>query len=274
MRRPSRWRRAALALSRLKRVEALPVLSKLALDTAAQEADRLRAIEALGHVGTKGALDPLVELLSDVRLRAKVAEAIAQVGGRRAANALVPVLSEERYQPNRTALARALVTLRDPRVVPLIERFLGMETGIPEGVRILLDSKALDAPGARGARIAHPRVRAGSWQCEGDLCVPGEGAQLVLPPRPGSAPVRITFLLSKAEPGAKLWVDDTALTVRAAEEELAILRPSARDAGRLNVRIEGKGALVAVATARVTAEIPAPPPEPWDGGTPAEKPTP
>jgi HEAT repeat protein len=265
--------RAALALARLERVEALPVLSSLALDETAQEADRLRAIAALGQVGTKAALPPLVKLLADVRLRGHVAEALAEVGGKKAANALVPVLAEERYQPNRTALAWALVKLRDARVVPLVERFLGMETGIPEGVRILLESKALDVPSARGARIALSKVRSGAWQCEEGLCVPGEGAQLVLPRRPGKRAVRVTFLLSGAEPGAKLVVDGKPLTVRAAEEELTIVRPSPAEAQRFSVRIEGKGALLAVTSVLETPEIPPPPPEPWhaDAGTPGEK---
>jgi hypothetical protein len=52
--------RAALALARLQRPEALPVLSTLALDESAQEADRLRAIAAIGHIGSKAALPPLV----------------------------------------------------------------------------------------------------------------------------------------------------------------------------------------------------------------------
>jgi hypothetical protein len=205
-----------------------------------------------------------------VRLRGHVAEALAEVGGRKAASALVPVLAVERYQPNRSALAWALVKLKDARVVPLVERFLGMETGIPQGVRILVESKALETPSGRGARITASKVRSGAWQCDALSCVPGEGAALLLPRRGGSGPVRVTFLLSGAEPGAKLHVDDQVLTLRAAEEELTIVRDSPAQATRFALRMEGKGALVAVVVAPSQAEIPPPPPEPWqppDAGT-------
>jgi arylsulfatase A-like enzyme len=261
----ARDRRAALALSRLKRSEALPALSALALDADAQEGDRLRAIAALGVVGTSDAIAPLSELLEHVRLCTAAARALAQVGGRRAADALARALKEQRYEPLRGALAQALATLGDRRTRGLVEHYLGMETSIPGGVRLLMESHALDVPSAGGALIANPRVREGAFECAGELCKPGEGAAVELPAR-GGGQVRATFLVH-AGPNARLLVDGEELPVTPGESQVSVVR-KAREAGRFAVSAQGDVALIAVVVAKLVAEIPPPEPEPWDAGTP------
>jgi arylsulfatase A-like enzyme len=266
----SRASRAALALARLQRPEALPALSELVLDHGAQEADRIRGIEALGTLGARKGVDALVRLLDDVRLRSSVAKSLASLGGKRAADALADALAHEPYQNARTSLARALQALGDRRTRPLVERFLGMETGIPEGIRILIELKALDIPGGSGVRLANARVRKGVFSCARDACTPGEGAVLLLPARPGRGPVRVTFLVEGAESGAALRVNGQALPARAREDQLSLVLPSAQAARSLSLAAQGTLAVSAAVVVKSVPEIPPPAPEPWDGGVPED----
>ena len=147
-----------------------------------------------------------------------------------------------------------------------------METSVPEGVSILLELGALDTPSARGAKLASASARTGTWSCVGELCVPEEGAELVLPLR-GKGPVRMTFLVDEADPGSALVIDDEPpLPLRARADQVSIVRPEAQAAARTRIAVTGRAALVAVAVAKVVAELPPPAPEPWDAGVPAPSP--
>lgn len=262
-------RRAALALSLSHRVEALPVLSELAHDERADELDRLRAVKGLAGLKDKAAATALIDLLSHVRLRVSVAEALGEIGGKPAANAIAKLLKDERYQPARRAEARALQRMGDRRTASLVTRMLGMETSIPDGVRILMELGLLKAPKASGALLSSESVRKGSWECSAEACSPGKDAQIELPAgRVGGAEVRVTLLL-KGEVGSSLVVDGVPFKLKAAEEQVSMLRTS-RDAQRMQLQETRSVQVIAVVVVPAQPEIPAPPPEPWEAEKSAE----
>jgi hypothetical protein len=263
----SRERRAALALSRLRVDVAVPVLEALVRDPEAHEGDRMKALEALGTIGGEASVSGLVAGLAEVRLREAAARALARVGGKRAADALVAQLTEERYEPARRAEAEALVALRDPRVLPLLLRFLGTETSVPSGVRLLMDLSALNLPPARGALLTDPATRTGSWTCADRACTPGSGARLLLAKRQPAADgnVRIVLWIGEADPGAVLQVDGTRLTLKGGEQQVSFTALRGRPLP-LNVSGEGNIALIGWVVVPETDEIPPPAPEPWDAG--------
>jgi hypothetical protein len=262
-------RRAALALTRLGRLEALAALSELALDTSAEEGERLRAIAALGELKQNASVPTLTELLSDVRLRVAAADALGVLGGKHAQDALAEQLAGERYETARRAEARALLKLGDRRTPRLITRFLGMETSLPEGVRMLVELRALSPASARGALLADPSVRTGTWNCQGEACQPAQGAEVLLPVRgrPAGA-VRVTWLVRSGSSDASLLVDGERFALKLGEQQLSMTRPRASDAGRFKLVGEGDVSVVALAVVPSVPEIPPPPPDPWDAGTP------
>ena len=123
-------RRAALAVARLGRVEAVPVLAELAGSEGAQESARLRAVEALGELGNAKGVDALIPLLEDVRLCPAAADVPRQAGwppgGRRAGaqarQRAVPAGTQRRgprvaaaARPPPLAAARSLCSAWRPR---------------------------------------------------------------------------------------------------------------------------------------------------------------
>ncbi len=265
----SRARRAALALSRLHDPAALPVLSALAHDESADELDRLRAVKAAADVGTKAAASALIDLLANVRLRCAVAEALGSIGGRPAANALANGLRQERYQPARKAEARALQRMSDPRTALLVTHMLGMETSLPDGVRILLELGQLTTPRATGAALASDSVRRGIWQCDARGCAPGADALVELP-KLGMlrGRVRVTWLVT-GEAGSTIEIDSEPFKLKSGEEQLSFVREGRR-AQVFAVAPTAAVRLVAVSVVPARPEIPAPPPEPWEAEKPIE----
>jgi hypothetical protein len=262
-------RRAALALATRKEARALPWLSAWAHDAAAQESARARAIVALGKLGDVGAVPALIELLSDVRLREVAAEALAEIGGTEAREALLEALAGERYEPARRAEALALIKLADQRVVPQIERFLGMETSIPAGVRMLLELGLLKPGSARGATASTPTARRGSFACGERGCVPQAGARIVLPARSGARRERVTLLVSSAAANTTLRVGELSFRCAEGEQQLSFARPPGRT--ELPVESDGAVALIAWVSVPEMAEIPPPAPEPWEAGVVGEE---
>ncbi len=245
-----RGRRAALVLAAVGDRRAVPVLEAVLADTAAEEAQRVAAVEGLGRL--RAGEDALMQALADVRLRPHVVRALAGIGTRRAADAIAEAMATERYLPARTAEARALLTLADRRALPLTWRFLGMDTPFPEAVALLVEYGQLDRPSPRGGRLTSPELREGVWRCDDRACVPGPGAVLRLPSgaRP---PLRAVFL---AVGEGTLVVDGVSYEVRGSTQV-------AVPADRTRWSIGGDVGLVAVVVAPLESEIPPPPPEPW-----------
>jgi hypothetical protein len=251
-------RRASLALAPRKETRATAWLSAWACDATAQETDRLHAIVALGQLGDPSAVAALVSVLPEVRLREATAQALAQIGGQAAQDALFEALRNERYEPGRAAEAAALIKLGDKRVLGQIERFLGMETSIPSGVRMLLGLGALELASARGAS------RRGVFQCHADGCLPGQGARIVLPPRSGPRAQRITLLIASSQPGATLRVGAASYRCAGGEQQLSFVRPE--KGADLPIESDGSVSLIAWVSVPQMPEIPPPAPEPWDAG--------
>ena len=258
-------RRAALALAPHKEPRAAVVLSELALDEAAQEADRLRAVEALGQLAHPAAVPALIEAMAAVRLRESAARALGNVGGKQAADALAEQLGNERYPPARLSEIRALLKLADGRAQPQLARFLGMETSVPGGVRLLLESGALKAP--HGASVLTSGARRGRWSCTEQRCTPDADAALSLPASARSS--RVTLLLH-AEANSALLVNGVRHPLSGGEQQLSFVR-QAGGPTQLALSREGGVSLIAWVAYPESDEIPPPAPEPWDAGAPLQQ---
>jgi hypothetical protein len=199
-----------------------------------------------------------------VRLREPAARALAELGGAAAQAALFSALANERYESARTTEAEALIKLGDKRVVAQIERFLGMETSIPGGVRMLLELGALRAPSAHGASLLSAAARRGTFECDAQGCVPGAEASLVLKASTNARKERITLLISSNEPGASLVVGGTTYRSAGGEQQLSFPRSAALR--ELPVVSDGHVRIIAWVSVAELPEIPPPAPEPWDAG--------
>jgi arylsulfatase A-like enzyme len=257
----SRKRRAALALAARKDLRAVPWLSDWARDGSAQESERLHVLVALGKLADASAVPALIAVLSEVRLRDAAAEALAEIGGAEAREALFAALSAERYEPARRAEALALIKLGDARVAAQIERFLGMETSIPSGVRMLVELGAL---GRRGALASNAAARRGAFTCGERGCVPGKGARILLPVGAGARAQRVSLLVASGAANSTLRVGELSFRCAEGEQQLSFTRPS--HVSELPVASDGPVTLIAWVSVPETPEIPPPAPEPWDGG--------
>ncbi len=264
----SLMRRAALVLSTYGRPEALPELSRLAEDTAAPEVDRLRAVAALGASHDRSVLGTLVSLLEDVRLREQVAVALGELGVSSARVPLAKQLANERYEPARRAELRALAKLKHPNTADFALRFLGMESSVPGGVRVLMELKALGPGSSYGAQVEDHRVRTGDWECGEGACKPLRGAALRFSGRTAGRPVRVTWLVWAGATGGVLQIGEQRWPVRPGEQQVSMVMPG-RLATHFEPVTEGEVALIAFVVTSVTQEIPPPEPEPWeaDAGT-------
>ncbi|MET0339690.1 MAG: sulfatase-like hydrolase/transferase [Polyangiales bacterium] len=263
-------RRAALALARRGNAEGLDELGALALDESAQESERTAAIEALAGLGSEAAVGPLSRALASVRLREAAARALGQVGGDAAREVLALQLRGERYPPARRAEAEALGALGDPRAAPLVAHLLGMESGVPGGVRLLDALHALGPKARHGVRLVDEGARLGTWRCDDVACAPEGDAAVALPPMAAGrrGAVRIVIWYRNAAPGAVLDVGGMRFSLTTPEDQVSLERPAAA-ARIVPFAREGQVDVVAVAVVPSRGEIPPPAPEPWDAGAPS-----
>jgi arylsulfatase A-like enzyme len=263
----ARRRAAALLLAARGDASGLSLLAELALDATADEKDRRAATTALGDVGGQAQVKVLGQLMSEVRLRADVAAALAKLGGDQAADILLAALAEERYPPARGAEARALVALRERRVVPLLVRFLGTESLVPDGVELLRAMGALSQAG--GAELSRsPRARAGAWSCEDAGCRPDVDAALVLPSRAWQHDVRLVVRV-QAQRASTLTLGGQSMRVQQGASEVALRVEADRATQPIGVVADEAVAVVAFALVPIQPDVAPPLPEPWDGGVPS-----
>jgi hypothetical protein len=111
--------RAAVSLARLRDLQAVPGLID-AIWIAPSEYERDEAIRWLGRLHDSRGLEPLLNLLPDLRTRYLVVLSMGQIGDRRAYDALADLLTWEKHSNVRDNAIRALGLLRDPRAVELI----------------------------------------------------------------------------------------------------------------------------------------------------------
>ncbi len=250
----ARQRRAALALAPTHTAAAVPVLAALIADEAASEELRLDATRALATLGSQDGVEPAITALASVRLRDEAARTLGVLGGPRALEALHAQLAEERYPPTRYAEAEALAKLHDPGLVPLVRRYLGMQSSLPHGVELL---SKLGAPTHGVAR-----AKVGAWLCKDQACAPGAGAALQLPRFPGEQ--RITLWLRVAAP-TKLTIDGETFALSPSEAQVSLLRKTKRLVVDANAQVSLRAFVIVPAV----PEIPPPAPEPWDASVPA-----
>jgi arylsulfatase A-like enzyme/HEAT repeat protein len=151
----ARFRRlAALALGEAgdRRGEAL--LVDWWMHAESRDFERSRQILAvLSELKPKAAIWPLVQALSDVRLRPYIAKALAAIGDDVAMGPLLKALGEERLQSTRLALAQALVDLgAQEELASPLRRFLGVPDPLPGGLGLALKAKILEYVGGPKAR--------------------------------------------------------------------------------------------------------------------------
>lgn len=255
-------RRAALSLVAAGDAAGLDVVVALAADDTESERDRLAAIGALGALGDRRAVAPLLALMDHTRLRPAASAALGRLGGPGVLDALADALRDERYPEARAAEAGALVAAGDPRAVALLWRFLGTDSSVPGGLALLL-ATGRSLPCGVDLRQGWPGGSAGpgGWRCDARGCIPGADAHL---PLTGGGERRLVLRLQGVPPGASLRVGATTLALRPGDQELSLPVPAGVD----DLPIAGDGPLTAYACVPAREDIPPPPPEPWqpDGG--------
>lgn len=232
-------------------------------DARRDEVLRRECVVAIGTSSAVAAIPSLVAALDDVRLRTDVATVLGRLGDRSVAAAIYGRLEEERYVPPRLALAEALFRLGDRRFEAATKRYLGMASGMPGGVGLLLDAGRLTRPSGRGGDLRGAAID--GFRCESSGCVAGPNASLPVTAT-GSSRVVVRVV---AGPDALVRIgDQTFGPLPEGASELSVAGPT--DGSRaLRVRVDGDVRFVAYVVVASTSEIPPPAPVPWDGGVPA-----
>ncbi len=286
-------RRAALAIARVDPEPVRETLLAWLQDPSASEAERLRALRALGPRRDRRTVLALIDLLDDVRLRPAVATVLGDLGGRLAQDALVRALSEERYPDARAAEAEALIRLGDSRVKALLLRMLGTETGVPGGLELwrslggsfagpkglLFDLRnALQDAAARGGAPGIASARSllrGAWECtEPELgCRPGAGDAGETPAyvdlRPGIVPrgaARFIADVDAADSGEFLEIEGQRIALRRGESSIAVSLSFSRGNRQIELRSSPAVYVRMFGVVPHEEDIAPPPPEPYDAG--------
>lgn len=253
--------------------------------------DDQRLLAAFARLKPKAAVGPLIRRLGDVRLRPFIAATLAAIGDTDARPALASALARERYQSARAPLARALLELRGKNelVLPL-RHFLGVPDPLPDGLEIATLAGILPEIGGPTDR-ALGRLR--------QLADSAVGVDVVVPPLPRGEPSLGVRLLVRARtrPGAlsgRVHVAPKPPRIAVKDDETrahhqpeisgglslvvpagaafaqvgAELPPSfgARPGALLGLALLAEGGVEvdSVAVVPLRAEIPPPPPEPWE----------
>jgi arylsulfatase A-like enzyme len=261
-------------------------------DAPARDFQRSRELlEVFGALRSKDAVVPLMQSLSDVRLRPYIAQALGKIRDEAAAGALLSALNEERMQSARVALASALVELdAGPALAAPLVRFLGVPDPLPGGLMLAERAKILEHVGGPVGRDAARLKRDENLGVKLTLTIPpggnGKGVRLLARVRnTGNAPGALLF--SRAEEGTrepragagsltlpKLPVIDESRALRVAvppssePQELSARLP---DSFGLKAALRASFLLYAergvevetIALVPLSDELPPPPPKPW-----------
>ncbi len=293
-------RLAALALAETGDARGEDVLVAWWRNAGARDFERSRQIlKALARIRSEDAVPPLVQSLSDVRLRPDIARTLAAIGDDDALGALAYAFAKERYQSARGALAEAIVTLGGEEVLTVpLTRFLGVPDPLKDGVSFALRADILDhVGGPKDSQLASLRKLANS----------GVDVDVVVPPGGNRTGVRVILrarvegggegkiYLQKAKPGGRTRSKDSEITFRnlptidastalvvpvsanngQTATEVAVTLPAEwkTGAGRplsLSVFADQKVRVEALVAVPLADELPPPPPKPWkasDGAT-------
>jgi HEAT repeat protein len=214
------------------------------------EVDEARALlTVFTGLKTKAAVPGLIKSLDDLRIRPFIVETLGAIGDPRAKEPLATLFANERYVHLRPLEAQALLAVgagKNELLAPLT-RFAGVPEPMIDALDIMRKAKLL-VPANGGIEDkadtpAFPKLRLSQ-----------------------SGPVRL-FVRASKEPS--LRIDGTALPAPSAvtgKPGLWISEPGALDAGDVTVEVwTGAEAVWIVPHAE---EIPPPPPQAWDAGTP------
>ncbi len=287
---PTFRRLAALALGENGDKRGEELLVAWWRDAPARDFQRSRELlEVLGALRSKDAVVPLMQSLSDVRLRPYIAHALGKIRDEAAAGALLTALNDERMQSTRVALASALADLdAGPALAAPLVRFLGVPDPLPGGLQLAERAKILEHVGGPVGRDAARLKRDENLGVKLTVTIPpggnGKGVRLLARVKnTGSAPGSLLF--SRAVEGAaeprrgsltlpKLPVIDESRALR-----LSV--PPSPDIQELSARLPdsfgAKAALRAsfllyaergievetIALVPLSDELPPPPPKPW-----------
>jgi arylsulfatase A-like enzyme len=247
-------------------------------------------LDVFAALRTKDAVVPLVQSLSDVRLRPYIAQSLGKIRDEAAAGPLLNALNDERMQSTRVALATALVDLdAGPALATPLVRFLGVPDPLPGGLLLAQRAKILEHVGGPVGRDAARLMRDENLGVKLTVTIPpggnGKGVRLLvrvrnLGPSPGTLLFARGADSAAARPGSaaptlpKLPVIDEARALR-----LSV--PPSKDPLELAARLPDsfgvKAALRAsfllyaergievetLALVPLADELPPPPPKPW-----------
>ena len=157
--------RAAISLGRLRDPRAVPALLD-ALYVSHDTYDREEAVRWLGRLGDVRAVEPLIALLPEFRIRYLTVVALGMLGDLRAYDPLTEMLNWETHSNVRDNVARALGQLGDPRAIALLVPMAASEADAKYIPEALVRLGAIEA-GAIGGTDAHrtPGAR-GLTECE------------------------------------------------------------------------------------------------------------
>lgn len=269
-------RRAALALAEVGDPLGLSLLRELAADVGAEEAARRAAVAALGRLSrgpeAEASAKVLISLLPEVRLRPHVAAALGMIGTPRARQGLLAALADERYLDCRVAEAQALTALGERRVVPLLLRFLGTDSGLPGGLAALQRLSALAPSG--GVLAREPARARDGFECDENECSIRGTAALRLRRALTSDAARLVLEVTASDEAELTSGDQTQSLQQGSQQVSFVLERGARD---ISLRAKGTVRVVRFGVFAVRADVAPPPPEPWsatqvaaDAGAPEE----
>lgn len=286
-----RFRRlAALALGESGDKRGEELLIAWWRDENARDFQRSRELlEVFGALRSKDAVVPLMQSLSDVRLRPYIAQALGEIRDEAAAGALLSALNDERMQSTRVALATALADLdAGPALATPLVRFLGVPDPLPGGLKLAQRAKILEHIGGPVGRDAARLSRDENLGVNLTLTIPpggnGKGARvLIRVTNQGTAPGTLLFArgadaaVSKKPTGLtlpKLPVIDEKqalrLSVPPTSEPLELFATlpdsfGARAALRASFLLYAERGIEVetLAVVPLSDELPPPPPKPW-----------
>jgi len=246
-------------------------------------------LDVFSALRTKDAVVPLMQSLSDVRLRPYIAQTLGKIRDEAAAGALINALNDERMQSSRVALASALCDLdAGPALATPLVRFLGVPDPLPGGLLLAERAKILEHIGRPVGRDAARLTRDENLGVKLTVTIPpggnGKGVRLL---------VRVRNL--GTEPGTLLFARGVDSAVAPKHEALTLPKlpvidekqalrlsvpPSAEPvelAARLLDSFGAKASLRAsfllyaergvevetLALVPLSDELPPPPPKPW-----------
>ncbi|MFO0695657.1 MAG: sulfatase-like hydrolase/transferase [Polyangiales bacterium] len=168
---PSIRIRSGISLARLEDRAAVPALLET-LRVSQDQFEREEAVRWLGRLRDPVAVDPLIELLPDYRIRHMTVVALGRLRDPRAFEPLMAMLGWEHHSHIRNNLTQALGEFGDPRAIPALITIAARESDLssPSESLVRLGAIGRGAIGGIDFDRASTRGVAGIGECqEGDL---------------------------------------------------------------------------------------------------------